>query len=84
MCSQTMMSSTETRQGFKVTKAFSVAPCNSASGLVREQHPSTQGTFNQGRKKGCTKWEQNINAISCAYKSGAGFSVFVLETQHVY
>ena len=41
MCSQTMMSSTETRQGFKVTKAFSVAPRDSASGLLREQCPST-------------------------------------------
>lgn len=37
MCSQTMMSSTETRQGFKVTKAFLKAPCDSASGLAREE-----------------------------------------------
>lgn len=54
MCFQTMMSSTETWQGFKVTKAFSVALCNSASGLVREQHPSTRGTFIE-EKKGCMK-----------------------------
>lgn len=31
MCSQTMMSSTETLQGFKVTKAFSGFPCESAA-----------------------------------------------------
>lgn len=37
MCSQTMMSSTETRQGFKVTKAFFRAPCSFASALVREE-----------------------------------------------
>lgn len=43
MCSQTMMSSTETRQGFKVTKAFPVAPCSSASGPLRELQPSTRG-----------------------------------------
>lgn len=51
MCSQTMMSSTETRQGFKVTKAFSVAPRNSASGLLREQHPSTRGTFIEVKRR---------------------------------
>jgi len=43
MCSQTMMSSTETRQGFKVTKAFLPSLFNSASGFVREQHLSSQG-----------------------------------------
>lgn len=31
MCSQTMMSSTETLQGFKVTKAFSGFPCERAA-----------------------------------------------------
>lgn len=51
MCSQTMMSSTETWQGFKVTKAFSAAPCNSASGLLREKHLSTAGTFSGWEKR---------------------------------
>lgn len=31
MCSQTMMSSPETLQGFKVTKAFSGFPCERAA-----------------------------------------------------
>lgn len=47
MCSQTMMSSAETLQGFKVTKAFSGAPFNSASGTARERHHSTQETFTE-------------------------------------
>lgn len=50
MCSQTMMSSTETWQGFKVTKAFSGALCNSASGLLREKHLSTMGDFSWWEK----------------------------------
>ena len=37
MCSQTMMSSTETQQGFKVTKAFSQAPRSPASGTATEE-----------------------------------------------
>lgn len=56
MCSQTMMSSTETRQGFKVTKAFSVAPCNSASGLVRESSTrAPAGPSLRKKKKGRMK-----------------------------
>lgn len=59
MCSQTMMSSTEILQGFKVTKAFSVAACTSASGLVREQHPGTQGNFIEENK-----WMHEMRAKS--------------------
>lgn len=38
MCSQTMMSSTETLQGFKVTKAFSGFPCERAAPQHAERH----------------------------------------------
>lgn len=65
MCSQTMMSSTETLQGFKVTKAFSVAACNSASGLVREQHPGTQGTLTEENKRMHETGAKSKRDISC-------------------
>lgn len=56
MCSQTMMSSVETLQGFKVTKAFS--PLTGSHGALHqgfggEMQPGTPGTVisSQGENK---------------------------------
>lgn len=59
MCSQTMMSSVETLQGFKVTKAFFFFSSGSSGtlhqGLGREQQPGTPETFTDGGEDGCEK-----------------------------
>ncbi len=80
-----MMSSTETRQGFKVTKAFSVAPCNSASGLVREQHPSTRGTFiEEKEKRGMYEMRAKHKLFLVHINEEQESGMFISDTQHVY
>lgn len=73
MCSQTMMSSAETRRGFKVTKVFSVAARNSAPGLVGEGRPRTRGpSLTRGRRMDAVGTKHKR-----AFRPGAGASMFV-------
>lgn len=64
MCSQTMMSSVETLQGFKVTKTFfpPLTPWSSASGVRRRAAARLTGHSHHqsGRKEKRKKQQQQI------------------------
>lgn len=72
MCSQTMMSSAETLQGFKVTKAFSGFPCERAA-------PQHTAELHRGHRR-----MDRTGDRSNSLHRNLGAELLMSDTQHIY